>query len=239
MDSQRLAEVLYSMHDYFNVRYFDNALPRPIFTFSAEGRNRLGHYWPGKWMEVEEGKPLSRQTQAARRKDAAGEKSGVLSADLPDEINMHSEAGLCRPIESVLATVYHEMSHQAQHRFPHIYGKPGKNNYHNRAWHVVCQRCGLVTEGSKGFTKVTDEFRAAIADFQHPADWMARIPNVRTKQLTRLRLWECSCGPKPVKLRAAVEIDVTCNVCGSAFEKQEADKAGNSIRVAVAAQSRR
>jgi len=230
MDSQRLAEVLYEMHDYFNVRYFDNALPRPVFTFSAEGRNRLGHFWPGKWMEVDEGKPISRQTQAARRKDAATEKSGVISDDLPDEINMHSEAGLCRPIENVLATVYHEMCHQAQHRFPHLYGKPGKNNYHNKAWHVCCQCAGLDTEGSKGYTKTTDAFRAAIADFPRPADWIARIPNIRTKQLTRLKLWECQCEPKPVKVRVAVDFDATCNVCGEVFELQEASEDAASTR---------
>lgn len=39
---------------------------------------------------------------------------------------------------------------------------------------------------------------------------------------SRLRLWECGCTPKPVKLRVASDdLDVTCNVCGSVFQKVE------------------
>jgi hypothetical protein len=39
---------------------------------------------------------------------------------------------------------------------------------------------------------------------------------------SRLRLWECGCTPKPVKVRAATDaLDATCNVCGTAFVKVE------------------
>ena len=227
MDSDRLAAILYDVHDFFNAKFFDRALPHPIFTFSAEGRNRLGYFWPGKWMAIdeEEGpngeRAVHKQTSLAVKKDRVQTKSGVLSDDLPDEINMHSELGLARPLEAVMATVYHEMCHQAQYRDPVVYGKPGKNNYHNKAWHVCCQRAGLETEGNKGYTKVTPAFREVIAEFPRPSDWIARIPGVRVKQPTRMKLWECSCAPKPVKIRAAVELDITCNTCGEDFVLQE------------------
>ena len=214
MDSVRLAETLYAIHDYFNGRFFDHSLPRPVFTFSAEGRDRFGHFCPGKWMDIEEdGGTIRKQTSLARK------KTGMMSDDLPDEINMHSERGLARPIEEVMATVYHEMCHQAQYRDPIVYGKPGKNNYHNKAWHVCCQRTGLETEGAKGYTTVTSTFREIIKDYVAPHDWIARIPSGRNVQPTRMKLWECDCPSKMRKIRATYELDITCNVCHSVFVK--------------------
>lgn len=220
-DTQRMMEVLYELHEFFNKRVFlprATPLPRPVITVSAEKRSTFGHFSPNRWYTA------NSQTKEALAAELEKGNKGVriirTLEDRPDELNVHSEAGLNRPFENIAATVYHEMCHQAQARYPAVYGKPGSGNYHNRKWHETCQLCGLVTEGSKGFTTVTDEFREFIKEFPRPERWVARIPGVRSKQPTRMRLWECECEPKPVKIRAAIDIDATCNVCGADFVEQ-------------------
>ena len=38
-----------------------------------------------------------------------------------------------------------------------------------------------------------------------------------------MRLWECGCQPKPVKVRVASDnIHATCNTCGTAFTRKGA-----------------
>lgn len=45
----------------------------------------------------------------------------------------------------------------------------------------------------------------------------------KAKQTTRLRLWECACQPKPVKVRvAADEFKAHCDCCGEAFHVHDA-----------------
>lgn len=44
----------------------------------------------------------------------------------------------------------------------------------------------------------------------------------KAKQTTRMRLWECDCTPKPVKVRAATDtLAAHCDLCGGAFHREE------------------
>jgi predicted SprT family Zn-dependent metalloprotease len=41
------------------------------------------------------------------------------------------------------------------------------------------------------------------------------------KGKSKMKKWSCSCSPKPVNVRCAVQLNATCNVCGTYFVKQE------------------
>jgi len=181
--TEKVYEVLYDLHEYFNARVFvpkQTPLPRPVFTAAPLGRTRYGHFSAGRWFGI-------------RSDGSLVQKEEGRTVEAPDEINIHSELGMARPFVRIAATVYHESCHQAQHHYPAVYGKPGKNNYHNKQWHEACQMCGLLTEGSKGTTEVTEAFRTFMRDFPDPDRWVARKAISKETAPTRLRKWVCKC----------------------------------------------
>lgn len=219
--------VLCDLHDYINERVFKQRktpLPMPVFTISAASRakGRLGSFEEGKWRNIKttDGKPTVTGKKEVR----------------PDEINVDGQNGMSRPFISIAATIFHEMSHQAQYHYPTVYGKPAKKgNYHNRKWHETCQICGLETEGPEGITKVTDEFKEFMKDFPNPERWIAQRPIVKKDTAaTRMRKWVCRCeehtvdaeegkvkdGPYVIRV-AGTGLRAQCQFCRTMFEEEE------------------
>lgn len=225
MTQAQVYQVLCDLHDYFNKCVFKQRhtpLPMPVFTISSSSRSSLfGSFEPGKWrnLTAESGKPTVTGKEEVR----------------PDEINIDGLRGMSRPFIRVAATVFHEMSHQAQEHYLEEYGKPSKGDYHNRGWHETCQICGLRTEGSKGITTVTDEFKEFMKDFPNPERWIAQRPKVkRDTSATRMRKWVCQCeehtvnkdegtvkdGPYVIRV-AGTGLRAQCQFCRTMFEEEE------------------
>ena len=225
--SEQVYIVLQDLHKYIDEHVFKprkTPLPMPVFTISATSRakGRLGYFEKGKWRHVksEDGKPEATGKEEIR----------------PDEINVDGQNGMSRPFIQIAATIFHEMSHQAQHHYPTVYGKPAKKgDYHNKGWHTTCQICGLETKGAKGETKVTDEFKEFMKDFPNPERWIAQRPIIKKDTAaTRMRKWTCKCeehvvdmeasktkeGPYVIRV-AGTGLRAQCQFCRTMFVEEE------------------
>jgi hypothetical protein len=172
---------------WWNVRYWNGDLPEPIVTFQPNGPRsmRLGHYQAKTW------------------KGAAGE--------VRDELVLYSDLCLSRGIEQVCQTIVHELVHVwEQHS-----GKPPHSNHHGRRWHAEAKRVGLETEGPKGFTKPTPQFKADLHAFAPKAIAPSRRVGIR-RGTGKLRKWVCRCG---FGVRVAVPyFNAECRDCGQRFK---------------------
>lgn len=214
-DPMLVVDVLNDLHTFFNNEFFipnNTPLPSPVFTISG-GKRRAGHFVGGRWYALDS--DTARALAEELAKGNQGQKIIRQISDHRDEINVHAEVGLNRTFEQVAATVWHEMIHQAQFHYPHIYGRPGAGTYHNKDWHQNAQRIGIETFGMNGDMRLTPEFLSRLAGFPEPDRWAARIPNARQVSKNKQLLWRCRCK----RIRAAVEIDVTCNECRSKFKR--------------------
>lgn len=144
-----------------------------------------------------------------------------------NEISVSAEYLGERSVEEVLGTLLHEMVHHANACWG-IKDCSGAQ-YHNGRFKALCEHVGLAVEKYPGrgwaSTAWTDERLAWVrehVDMDKGAEAfkMARVTQVRDKQPTRMKLWECECA-KPIKIRSTKELDVTCNVCGCEFEKKD------------------
>ncbi len=224
--SAQVYTVLQDLHDYINKLVFKQRktpLPMPVFTISAASRakGRLGMFQKGKWRHVrtEDGKPAITGKEEVR----------------PDEINVDGQNGMSRPFIQIAATIFHEMAHQAQHHYPTVYGKPAKKgDYHNKKWHETCQICGLKTDGPKGTTEVTEDFKEFMKDFPNPERWIAQRPVLKKDtSATRLKKWTCNCtdhivneeentvkdGPYVIRV-AGTGLQAVCERCNYLFEEE-------------------
>ena len=107
------ASELQRAFDFFNEKLFGNRLPRALITYTKR-KNVFGHFGAVRWQDTEE--------------------------NFADEIALNPEKFRSRPVEEVLSTLVHEMTHQEQFHF----GKPSRNGYHNKAWGVLMRRVGLI-----------------------------------------------------------------------------------------------
>lgn len=172
----------------------------PVITIQSAGRKRAtGWFWPEMW---------------------TGESP---------EINLSAEH-LARGYEEAMETLIHEMAHWAN--WVNDVKDCNKAQYHNRQFKEMAQNLGLHVEnlglhvekmGRHGWadTSLTPELKDMVYGLTVNKDafGIARLIRRGEKAPTKMKLWQCGCG---VKIRAAVEIDVTCNTCGAVFEKQDA-----------------
>lgn len=121
---------------------------------------------------------------------------------------------LTRPRGDVVRTLLHEILHAVQHRD----GKPGKGNYHNAEFIAWCERAGIPTN-AKGHDKGTTKdgpFDAYCK--RHKLEGTEALLSKREAPRPRgskMKKWTCpGCE---TNIRAAVEIDVTCNECNKKF----------------------
>lgn len=114
---------------------------------------------------------------------------------------------------AILATVLHEL----------IHASVGTEAGHRGAFAKTAKAVGML----KPFTSsVPDESLIARLNAASvrlgPYPHGALVPLMTEKKPgSRLRLWECGCG---IKARVASDdFDAVCNVCGSMFERKDAD----------------
>jgi hypothetical protein len=122
---------------------------------------------------------------------------------------------LGRPRGEVLGTLLHEILHAVQH----AHGEPGKGNFHNKEFIGWCERAGIPTN-SKGHdlgivkTGVFDSYLTRHGVTGH--EYLIPKADLPKPAGSKMKKWTCGCG---INIRAAVEIDVTCNACGEKFER--------------------
>ena len=120
------------------------------------------------------------------------------------------------PID-VLGVLLHEMIHAI---LPH-------KAAHKGAFAKVCKLVGF--EGKPTSTEVSKEIGDPLRiELEQILEYLGEYPHHKIepqlkdkKQTTRLRLYQCQCE-EPTKLRVAKDdLDVTCNVCETKFERIE------------------
>lgn len=134
---------------------------------------------------------------------------GQASADKAPHIFISPE--LADAVE-VLAVLVHEQLHAAV----------GCQHGHRGPFSKAMREAGMVkpwTTSTPGpeLRAALEAEAAALGEYPHAALRVADRP----RPGSRLRLYECGCTPRPVKLRVASDdLDATCNVCGQKFERQ-------------------
>ena len=120
-----------------------------------------------------------------------------------------------RPFAEVLSTLLHEQLHAWQG----LYGRPGKNNYHNRAYRNKAQLYGLVVD-ERGHTIGIERGRFTELLSQHNIDTIVlpmpgQQPYVRRHGDSKMRKWQCGC----TIARCATNMAARCDRCGLRFEE--------------------
>jgi hypothetical protein len=174
---------------------FKREMPKPVITIQTRGRRRMkGWYAHHRWQN-DQLEPLS-------------------------ELNVCAEDLAC-PIEEIAEVLLHEMCHRAN-ALDGI-DDCSKNQYHNKHFKTRCEAIGLQCEkmGHYGWaqTSLTPELAAQVATVHiAPAAFsLFRLSREQAKAPIKMKKWSCGC----TNIRAAKEVDATCNRCGQRFCRQE------------------
>lgn len=171
-----------------------------VVTIQTRGKKKmLGWYWKNRW--------------------ANGVKDAL------HEINIAAETIKTTDIGELLI---HELAHAEN--AAHGVKDCSKNQVHNKKFKERAESLGLIVKDRDerygfAFTELGPESQALLKKlaFKPQLFQMCRLPEAtKEKKGSRLRLWMCQCG---TKLRVAKDdLDVTCNVCETVFEKQEPEE---------------
>jgi hypothetical protein len=128
---------------------------------------------------------------------------------------------LARPVHDIAETLIHEMVHYAN-ALDGI-DDCSRNQYHRKSFKERCGTIGLLCEkdGSHGWgqTSLTPALAKIVeaAGIDPEAFSLFRTHCDHEKVGSRMKKWRCGC----TTIRAAVEVDATCNRCGGRFLIQE------------------
>ena len=121
----------------------------------------------------------------------------------------------------VLGTLLHELLHVEQEQD----GKPGRNNYHNKAYKERALSLGLIvddwgytqyTPAPSPFLNVLEKYGVTVPCLPEPQ----HIQGGRKPGNSKLKLWICECKPNPVRLRVAIKnLHAKCLICNSEFKE--------------------
>lgn len=174
---------------------FKREMPLPTITIQSRGRkSALGWFAPNRWQD--------------------GEPTPTI-----DEINICAES-LAEHIEEIADTLIHEMVHYAN-KLDGIKDCSAGGQYHNKRFRDAAIAVGLLVEkGPRGWahTSLSPELRERVASIKlDPAAFaICRHQCQHQKQETRMKKWRCRC----TIIRAAVEVNAQCRVCGCEFKQQ-------------------
>lgn len=155
------------------------------------------------------------QLDAIERRALGRYRHGRNGFGLRHEIALNTSY-LARPVAEVLEVLLHELLHEWQE----LHGKPGKNNYHNKAFRERARSFGLIVDNwghSLGvvpglFTALLEQFGVDAVSLPVPKDPPQMLkPSGEAKQ----KKWSCSC----TNVWAATRVDAVCRLCGERFEK--------------------
>jgi hypothetical protein len=120
----------------------------------------------------------------------------------------------------VLGTLLHELIHAEQQESGTL-GKSVARNYHNNAFIERAKQFGLIVnrKGQQYYQTAPSPFMNILQKYG------AKIPRIVDKPPkdsgrgnSKLKLWECACVPKPVKIRVAIkDFRAKCLKCGKIF----------------------
>ena len=146
------------------------------------------------------------------------------------EIQISAEH-LTRPAIQTTATIAHEL----QHKMNDLKGIGDTSNngaYHNGKWLDSVKDMLVMAEKTKqnghgitvGFTPIWEA--VVLAELQPDDNAFTLVREIveakkKTKSPTKMLKWTCECG---VNVRCAVELDATCNECGTDFVKDDGSK---------------
>jgi hypothetical protein len=200
---------LHVVFEHINRKFFVGKLPAPIITIQSQGRKQGVLGWCTTWAAWQ------------KAKKEAAEENTTLEGRY--EINLSAEH-LHRPVLEILETLVHEVVHYAN-AHKGIKDCSG-TQYHNKHFRALGEQLGLeVSQTAKqgwALTKLTPELAEWLESLQVNAEafeFARRGMPSKPKAPTKMKLWQCDC----TKIRAAVELDATCNKCGKPFAKQEKD----------------
>ena len=197
-----LATWLYHWYELFNQDFFkDQPVPMPVLSFEKVRVNTLGSYTLGR-----------------------------NSLGLKENININ-HTYLNMPKWRLLSVLLHELCHAFEWKY---FPKEQRTCswYHKRDFRLTMAEFGLlcnekgihegIIKDGKFYTylKAHGISFAEIPDFDYQdKDGRTIIPidpPSKKKGKSKLKKWTCAC----TNIRAAVEVDATCNKCGEKFELQ-------------------
>jgi hypothetical protein len=139
------------------------------------------------------------------------------------EIQISAEH-LARPAMDIAATVRHELIH-AKNWECKVKDCSNNGKYHNGKFKASAESYGLIcgektASNGYGITTFDAVYAAQVLGELQPdetAFTLARqlLAKRKAKQATAMLKWACGC----TIIRAAVEVDATCNACGEIFAK--------------------
>ena len=143
-------EAMEQLFDFWNGKYFENALEKPVITVCQDRRGRAyGWFVPSRiWKKTAQ--------------QADSKEEGY------PEINMCSQY-LNRPFRETAQTMLHEMCHL--YAFSHeIADTSTSGRYHNREYKKIAETHGLLVSKSKyhgySVTELTEESKALLSEFE-------------------------------------------------------------------------
>ena len=130
-----------------------------------------------------------------------------------------------RTYGEILGTHLHELLHAEQEQV----GKPGKYNYHNKEFRQRAAELGLIIDqaGHTTYASAPTPFLAIlekhgvsvqdIPDFKEATEENSQALEGSSK----LKLWECQCKPKPIKVRVAIkDFEAICLKCNGLYVRK-------------------
>jgi hypothetical protein len=138
---------------------------------------------------------------------------------LRNEIAINQRFIDSREYWDVLGTLLHELLHLEQE----LAGKPGKHNYHNKAYRKRAASLGLIVDewGHSNYAPSPSPFWDVLAKYEITVPEMsAVIEPAPLPGQSKLKLWICDCKPQPVRVRVAIEdFQARCLKCGTIFHR--------------------
>lgn len=183
-------EMLEQSFDILNKQYFENTLSKSVITIQSTP-NAYGHFSCEKIWNT-------------------SEKSNA------HEINLGAET-LSREIESVIATLVHEMVHQYCSENA-IKDTSRGNTYHNKNFKVEGEKRGLILDYDKrigwSYTTPSSELKKFIRknDIFRQISLNRITPNTeKEKKSSSTRKYVCPCCEQSV--RATKQVHIKCSIC--------------------------
>lgn len=194
MNEQSLKPIiqkLESLFDFFNGKYFNNELERPIITVSPD--TTIGAYgWCTSWKAWKNG-----------------------NAEFY-EINLCAEH-LTRPYEETAGTMLHEMVHLYNLQNG-VKDTSRSGTYHNKKFKEAAEEHGLIVEATEKYgyakTKLSDKAKAELPEkesFELRRDSGSKFQKGKKSKKSSSRKYVCPCCGAII--RATKEVHIMCVDC--------------------------
>jgi hypothetical protein len=114
----------------------------------------------------------------------------------------------------VLGTLLHEELHLWQQ----LWGRPGKNNYHNVQYQAKAAPLGLIVD-ARGYTSYAAEspFKDLLREYGVKVPVGPQVVVTRESGVSKLKRWSCGCTNARV---AVPDFQARCLKCGNLFVQQ-------------------